>query len=141
MEAATPARLYACVAGPVLLLLGVVGFFYTASFGDLDSYEEALGALQVNGWLNVLYLATGAIGVLVAGVSSRPYSLAVGGLYLALAIVGWGSEWLNLLVGLLGLAAAWGTPRGESRRPRARRETPRKPRRSKPRAQAARQRP
>jgi hypothetical protein len=115
MEAASPARLYAALGGALLLVLGVVGFFYDASFGSLDAYEEALGALQVNGWLNLLYVATGAVGVLVAGASSRGYALAVGALYLVLAIVGWGSEGLNLVVGVLGLAAAAGTPKLEPR--------------------------
>lgn len=109
MEAPGPARLYATVVGALLVVLGILGFFYTASFGDLDRYEDALGALQVNSWLNLLYLATGALGLLVAGVSSRTYSLTVGLLYTALAIIGWGSGELNLVVGLLGLAAAAGT--------------------------------
>jgi hypothetical protein len=115
MEVASPARLYAALGGALLLVLGVVGFFYDASFGSLDAYEEALGTLQVNGWLNLLYVATGAVGVLVAGASSRGYALAVGALYVVLAIVGWGSEGLNLLVGVLGLAAAAGTPKLEPR--------------------------
>jgi hypothetical protein len=115
MEAASPARLYAALAGALLLVLGVLGFFYDASFGSLDSYEEALGTLQVNGWLNVFYVATGAVGLLVAGASSRGYALAIGALYVILAIVGWGSEGLNLFVGILGLAAAAGTPKLEPR--------------------------
>jgi hypothetical protein len=114
MEAPSPARLYAATAGAFLLVLGVLGFFYYASFGDLDRYEEALGALQVNGWLNLFYVATGSIGLLVAGVSSRTYALTVGVLFTLLAIVGWGTGALNLAVGLLGLAAALGTPRSKS---------------------------
>jgi uncharacterized protein DUF4383 len=137
MEAASPARLYAALGGALLLVLGVLGFFYDASFGSLDAYEEALGALQVNGWLNLLYVATGAIGVLVAGASSRGYALAVGALYVVLAIVGWGSEGLNLLVGVLGLAAAAGTKRAS----KVGVGTTKEPRNSKPRAKPARQRP
>ncbi|HEX6782348.1 MAG TPA: DUF4383 domain-containing protein [Solirubrobacterales bacterium] len=113
MEAPSPARLYAAAAGALLLVLGVVGFFYDASFGDLDQYEEALGAIEVNGWLNLFYVATGSIGLLVAGVSSRTYSLTVGVLFVVLAIVGWGTGALQLVVGLLGLAAAAGTPRAK----------------------------
>ena len=128
MEAPSPARLYAAAIGALLVVLGVVGFFYDASFGSLDAYEEALGALQVNGWLNLLYIGTGALGVLVAGASSRGFALAMGILYVALAVVGWGSTGLNLFVGVLGLAAALGTPRTD--RPR-----------SEPRAKPARQRP
>jgi len=124
MEPASPARLYAAAVGALLVVLGLVGFFYTASFGELDHYEEALGALQMNGWLNLFYLAVGGIGLLVAGASSRAYALAVGVLFTALAIVGWGTGALHLVLGLLGLAAAAGTPK----------------KRSKPRAKAARQR-
>jgi|SRR6188472_1402117 len=111
MEPPSPARLYATVAGALLVVLGILGFFYNASFGDLDAYEEAFAGLQVNGWLNLFFLATGSLGVLVAGVSSRTYALAVGLLYTALAIVGWGSGWLFVTVGVLGLVAALGTPR------------------------------
>lgn len=111
MEAPSPARLFAAAAGAVLVVLGILGFFYDASFGALDSYEEAFAGLQVNGWLNLFLIATGSVGVLVAGVSSRTYALAVGFLYTLLAIVGWGSGWLFVTVGVLGLAAALGTPR------------------------------
>lgn len=128
MEPPSPARLYATAVGALLVVLGIVGFFYNASFGDLDSYEEAFAGLQVNGWLNLFFLATGSIGVLVAGVSSRTYSLAVGLLYTLLAIIGWGSGWLFVAVGVLGIAAALGTPRPRGANP------------SKPRAKPARQR-
>jgi hypothetical protein len=116
MEPPSPARLYASALGAALLLLGILGFFYTASFDGLTDYEDAFAGLQINGWLNLLYLAVGAVGVLVAGASSRTYALAVGLLFIALAIVGWGSEWLNIVVGVLGLGAALGTP---SSKPRA----------------------
>lgn len=138
MEAASPARLYASAAGALLVVLGILGFFYDASFGDVDSYEEALGALQVNGWLNLFYVATGALGLLVAGASSRGYSLAIGLLYTALAISGWGTGWLHLVIGLLGLAAWAGTSSGRRKRPVAKRQ--RRPRRSEPRAKRTRQR-
>lgn len=146
MEAASPARLYATVAGPVLVVLGILGFFYSASFGELDRYEDALGALQVNGWLNLLYLAVGALGVLLAGVASRPYSLAVGFLFTALAIIGWGTGWLHLVLGVLGLAAAAGTPKPKRARKKRRRpkrgskaapKRAKKPRKSEPRAKPA----
>ncbi len=129
MEAPSPARLFAPVAGAALLLLGVLGFFYTASFEGLGDYEDALGGLQMNGWLNLFYVVVGAVGLLVAGVSSRTYSLLVGLLFTVLAIVGWGTGWLNVALAVLGLAAALGTT-NPSRQPR-----------SKPRAKPARQRP
>lgn len=139
MEPASPARLYATVVGALLVILGLVGFFYSASFGGLGQYEEALGALQVNAWLNLFYLAIGGIGILVAGVSSRTYSLAVGVLFIVLAIIGWGTGVLHLVLGLLGLAAVTGTPK-QSRGSLVAQETTKEPRKSKSRAKAARQR-
>ena len=118
MEVPSPARLYAAAVGALLVVLGILGFFYDASFGSLDSYEEAFAGLQVNGWLNLFFLATGSIGLLLAGASSRTYALAIGLLYTLLAIIGWGSAALFLVVGVLGLAAALGTPRRSSK-PRA----------------------
>ncbi len=138
MEPPSPARLYATVTGALLVVLGIVGFFYDASFTGLDDLEPALGVLGVNAWFNLLYLCTGAIGVLVAGASSRQYALAMGVLYALLGIVGWGSEGLHFAIGLLGLAAVAGTPRlrGSKRTKSVRKE----PRNSEPRAQAARDR-
>jgi len=134
MEAPSPARLFAAAVGALLIVLGIVGFFYDASFGAIDHYQEALGGLQVNGWLNLFFIATGAIGVLVAGASSRGYALAVGLVYTAFAIGGWGSGWLFLAIGVLGLAAALGTP---SRGSKVRNIRTKEPRDSKPRAQTA----
>lgn len=129
MEAPSPARLYASLAGALLVVLGIVGFFYDASFTALDDLAPALGAIEVNAWFNLLYVLTGAVGLLVAGVASRRYCLGVGLLYTLLAVFGPGTEWLHLVIGLLGLAAVAGTPRP------ARTKTKR--RRSKPRAKPA----
>lgn len=136
MEDPSPARLYAAALGALLLVLGIVGFFYSASFGTPGSVEPCLGVLRVNGWLNVLHILTGAAGLLAAGYASRVYALAVGVLYTGLAIWGFaiggsdsilgflpasgGDEALHLAIGLLGLAAAAGTPkRRRSLQPRA----------------------
>jgi len=115
MEPPSPARLYATVVGAVLLVLGIIGFFYTASFGAMDEVEPAFGAIEVNAWLNLLYVVTGAVGVLVAGASSRQYCLALGVLYTLLGAFGPGTVWLHLGIGLLGLLAVAGTsePRAE----------------------------
>jgi hypothetical protein len=116
MEPASPARLYASLAGALLVVLGIIGFFYDASFTSLDDLQPALAGIEVNAWFNLFYVLTGAVGVLVAGVASRPYSLAVGLLYTLLGILGPGAEWLHLVIGILGLAAAAGTPRKKPRR-------------------------
>jgi hypothetical protein len=131
MEPPSPARLYASLVGALLLVLGVVGFFYDASFTSLDDLQPALGAIDVNAWFNLLYVCTGAVGVLVAGVASRRYALATGLLYTLLGIFGLGTGWLHLAVGLLGLAAVAGTPKPERAGVK---------RRSEPRAKPARER-
>ncbi len=131
MEAPSPARLYAAAAGAFLLLAGIAGFFYSASFGAPGSVEAALGVLRVNAWVNLLHVLTGALGLLMAGFASRRYALWVGALYTVLAIGGFaigagdailgflpasgGNDTLHLVLGLLGLAAAAGTPRPASR--------------------------
>jgi hypothetical protein len=133
MEAPSPARLYSTAVGAFLVVLGIVGFFYSASFGTPGDVQAALGVLRVNAWLNVLYIAIGALGLLAAGHASRAYAVATGLLFTALAI--WalaigaddailslipacrGDAALNLLLGLLGLAAAAGTPKRRGQTP------------------------
>lgn len=121
MEPPSPARLYAAAAGALLVVLGIVGFFYDASFTGLHDTETALGALQVNAWFNLFYVVTGAVGILVAGASSRSYALAMGVLFTLLGVLGLGTQWLHLAIGLLGLAAVAGTskPRAKPVRERA----------------------
>lgn len=137
MEPASPARLYASAAGALLLVLGIVGFFYDASFTSLDDLQPALGAIEVNAWFNLLYVITGAIGVLVAGVASRPYSLAMGLLYILLGIFGLGTEWLHLTIGVLGLLAAAGSAQAQSRGSKHTKYVRKEPRDSEARAKPA----
>jgi hypothetical protein len=126
MEPASPARLYATAVGALLILLGIVGFFYGSSFGSPGELDHTLGALRTNAWLNLLYAALGALGLLLAGTFSRPYALCTGLLLTTLgawglildpnsAILGFlpasgANEALNLTLGLLGILAALGTP-------------------------------
>jgi hypothetical protein len=130
MEPASPARLYAPAVGALLVLLGIVGFFYGSSFGSPGALDHTLGVLRTNGWLNLLWAAIGALGLLLAGTFSRAYALTAGLLFTALGI--WGlaldptaailgflpaagaNEAFHLTLGLLGLLAAAGT----TRRPR-----------------------
>lgn len=140
MEPASPARLYASVAGALLVVLGIAGFFYDASFTSLNDLQRALGALDVNAWFNLLYVVTGATGVLVAGVASRQYALAVGLLFTLLGIFGLGTEWLHLTIGVLGFLAAVATPRAQSRGSFVGSSTTKEPRDSEARAKTARNR-
>lgn len=122
----SPARLYAALAGALLTIGGIVGFFYGTSFGSPGTVDEALGAFDVNGWLNLLHLLTGVIGLLVAGYAARQYALWTGLLYVAIGC--WGliggdgasilgfiplngaDDTLHLALGALGACAAFSTP-------------------------------
>jgi hypothetical protein len=126
----SPAQVFALVIGTTLTVAGIVGFFYSASFstGDGAPREALLGILDVNGWHNLFHIASGAIGLLVAGSygGSRAYALVIGALYLAIALLGFlagnGDEvlslipvntednFLHLLIGLAGVGAGFATP-------------------------------
>lgn len=126
MEGASPARLYATLVGGTLVVAGIVGFFYSASFGGPGTVDEVFGILAVNGWHNLVHILTGAIGLLVAGYAAREYALYLGIVYLAIAVWGFviGSgdsilgfipvntedNVLHLVLGALGVGAAMATP-------------------------------
>ncbi len=136
MEPASPARLYASLAGFLLVGIGVAGFFYGSDFGAPGEVVPCLGALRVNGWLNVLHAALGGLGLLAAATgTSRRYAQLAGLLLTVLAVWGWvlgageailgfipcagGDEVLHLVLGLLGLGAAAATPKRARLEPRA----------------------
>ena len=128
MEQSSPARLYAGLVGVTLVIVGIIGFFYSASFGSPGNVGAVFGLLDVNGWDNVVHILTGALGLLAfsAGVhAARQYALALGVAYLVVAI--WGfivgdggqilsiipvnteDDVLHLLLGLAGIAAGLAT--------------------------------
>jgi hypothetical protein len=90
MAEASPARLYCLLVGAVLVVAGIVGFFYEASFktGDSIRADDAFGILAVNGWHNLVHLGIGAILLAAAGAAARPAALLVGVLYIVLCILG-----------------------------------------------------
>lgn len=142
IDNATPARLYATLVGGALVIGGIIGFFYNGHFGSgsdafgNDQSVKVFGILAVNGWHNLFHIATGLIGLIVAGYAARQYALAVGLLYVVLAI--WGfilgdghnllgiipvnteDNFLHLLLGLLGLGAGAATPEQPARAARRR---------------------
>jgi len=135
IDGPSPARLYATLIGGVLVVAGIVGFFYSASFGGPGKVDEVLGLLSVNGWHNVFHVLTGALGLLVAGYAARRYALWLGVLYLAVGAWGFvigsgdsilgflpvntGDDVFHLVLGLLGVAAALGTPKPKHASPAA----------------------
>lgn len=87
----TPASLYAGLIGGVLVVAGILGFFYSSSFGDPGEVDAVLGVLDVNAWHNLVHIASGALGVLAfrsGPASSRTYALVFGAIYIVVAI--WG---------------------------------------------------
>ena len=129
MESYTPARLYALVFGAVLVVAGIIGFFYSSDFGSPGHVDGVLGILDVNGWHNVVHILTGALGLaaFAAGAyAARTYAFGLGVVYIAIAI--WGfilgdggnllgfipvnteDNVLHLLIGIAGLAAGAATP-------------------------------
>lgn len=145
MNEATPARLYATLVGGSLVVLGILGFFYSAGFGTGKALgresEEVLGILAVNGWHNLVHIATGLMGLAAAAHAARTYALAIGLAYLLMSI--WGflvvddgfgallstipvnteDNIFHLILGLTGLAAGAATPTPGSAKKRARAAT------------------
>jgi hypothetical protein len=134
----SPARLYAGLVGAVLVGAGIIGFFYSSAFGSPGETDAVFGILDVNGWHNVVHIATGALGLLAysAGASaSRTYALGLGTVYVAVAV--WGfiigdgeailgfipvnteDNVLHLVIGLTGLLAGAASPGVSTDRPAA----------------------
>ena len=90
MEGSSPARLYCLLVGGVLVIVGIVGFFYESSFagGDSIRVDDALGILAVNGWHNLVHIAIGGVLLIAAGGAARVGALSVGILYLVLTALG-----------------------------------------------------
>jgi hypothetical protein len=126
----SPAQVFALVIGATLTVAGIVGFFYSASFetGDASARDAVLGILDVIVWHNLVHIASGVIGLLVAGSygGSRVYAIGIGLIYLAVALLGFlagdGDEifnlipvntednFLHLLIGFAGVGAGFATP-------------------------------
>jgi Domain of unknown function (DUF4383) len=90
MEETSPARLYCLLVGGVLVIAGIIGFFYEASFATGDSIrtDDVFGVLSVNGWHNVVHIAIGALLLVAAGSAARAAALFVGVLYIVLCVLG-----------------------------------------------------
>jgi hypothetical protein len=130
MTAASPARLYAGLVGAVLVVAGIIGFFYEADFTSDEQVRDAVfGILDVNGWHNVVHIVTGGLGLLAfaAGAyAARTYAFALGAVYLVVAtwgfIVGDGDSILSIVpvntednvlhlaLGVLGVGAGVASP-------------------------------
>jgi len=89
----TPAKAYALLVGGTLVVAGIVGFLYSTAFGSPGDVDAVFGILDVNGWHNVVHIATGALGLLAfaaGGYAIRQYALGLGLVYIAVAV--WASS-------------------------------------------------
>ena len=131
----SPASLYAGLIGAVLLVAGIIGFFYSASFGSPGSTDAVLGILEVNAWHNLVHILSGVLGLAAFASgprASRTYALVFGIVYLVVSIWGFiiGSQEsilgflpvntedsvLHLILGVLGIGAyAASDPEAEAR--------------------------
>lgn len=136
MSTSSPARLYCTLVGAVLVIAGIIGFFYSSGFdtgatGVARDTDDVFGILAVNGWHNVVHILLGVLALAVAGSPSgaRAYCLGIGLVYVLLAL--WGfidgdgvilglvplndeDNFLHLILGLTGLAAGAATEKTEA---------------------------
>ena len=123
----TPAQLYALIFGATLVVAGIIGFFYSASFGSPGKVDGVLGILDVNGWHNIVHIASGVVGLLSMSYgAARTYAVGFGAVYIAVAIWGFAAgdggtilgiipvntedNVLHTLIGLAGIGAYAATP-------------------------------
>jgi hypothetical protein len=113
--------MFCVVVGAVLVVAGIIGFFYNSTFtSDKSVHDDVFGILSVNGWHNVVHLATGALLLAFARSAPRMAAGVFGIVYLAVAIWGFAigsgdsilsivpvntaDNVLHLLLGLTGVA-------------------------------------
>lgn len=90
-QPAAPAQIVAGVLGSVLVLAGLLGFTANGAFDTGAGVDgDTLLGLEVNGWHNLIHIASGLL--LLAGLGSNDRSRAVcklfGATYLVVTIVG-----------------------------------------------------
>ena len=130
MNDRTPAQLYALVFGAILVAVGVLGFFYEGSFstGDDVPRDGLLGIFDVNGWHNVVHIASGLVGLAAAGKwsTARMFALGFGAVYTVVAVWGFvlgdgevilnlipintADNFLHLLIAIAGIGAGMASP-------------------------------
>ena len=97
----SPAQLYALGVGVIMALAGIVGMLTNASFGrGINIDVSTLIVFDLNGWLDIVHLATGLVGLYVARSlkASRVFAIVVGSVYGVLTV--WGL-FDNAILGLL----------------------------------------
>jgi len=104
----TWAQCFALLFGIALVAGGIVGLTVNDTFntGSGINGDEFMNMFEVNGWTNVVHLATGALGLLVAAFpkAAKLFAEIAGVLYLAIAV--WGMIDGGEVAGLMAINAA-----------------------------------
>jgi hypothetical protein len=103
----TPAQIYSLAFGATLLLVGILGFLAESSF-DAGSNVNGSNfiAFEVNGWHNLVHIASGLVGLALWRSPSGARSFALGfGLVYGIVTL-WGFIDGNDVLGLIPVNAA-----------------------------------
>ena len=102
-EGRTPAQWFCYIFGATLILVGLIGFLANSTFDtgrDLQG-DPLLGIFDVNGWHNIVHLASGAFLLAMAPkrATAKTAAIAFGLIYAVVTVIGLidGSDVLNLL--------------------------------------------
>ena len=103
----TPAQIYALAFGATLLLVGILGFIAESAFNtgsDLNGSNFII--FEVNGWHNLVHIASGLIGLALwrNPATARMFALGFGATYLLVTL--WGFVDGNDVLGLIPVNAA-----------------------------------
>jgi uncharacterized protein DUF4383 len=124
----SPAQTWAKLIGIVLVVAGIVGFFYSSAFGSPGKVDGVFGVLDVNGWHNLLHIISGLLGIVYSRTysSARAYCLLLAAAYALVAIWGFAvgdggnilgflpvnteDNILHTIIALVSLGVGVGTP-------------------------------
>ncbi len=102
-RAMTPAQIYSLVFGATLLIVGLIGFAVNSDFdtGSNVSTGDELIIFEVNGWHNLVHIASGLVGLALyrnPG-SARAFALGFGTVYAVVTVLGFadGNDVLGLI--------------------------------------------
>ena len=126
-ESRTPAQLYSLLFGITLLVVGIVGFAVNSSFGAGSNVQgDNLIVFEVNGWHNLVHIASGLLGIALArrNDTARLFALGFGAVYLLVTIYGFvdgndvislipvntADNFLHLAIAAAGIAAGLASP-------------------------------
>jgi hypothetical protein len=126
----SPAQKCAVFFGVLLVVVGIVGFFYNGTFTSNESiHDDMFGAFSVNGWSNTLHILLGiwGLGAASSWSGSRTFCYGAGLILAALGVWGFilgagqsilsiipanaAIDWARVVIGvILAVAAVWSSP-------------------------------